>query len=327
MPGPRRLAFLVAVAFSTLVAVAGASCSGDDPSDSSRDDAPAAGDTTTAPPDGPTADDLCDGAVHDTAAVAVASVDLTETSGLAASRRFDGVLWAHNDSGGAAEVFAIGPDGADLGRYPVEGAEAEDWEDMALATGPDGGDVLYLGDIGDNDSARPSITVYRAPGPAAAPDGAGGSLIAHDALTLTYADGPRDAETLLADPVTGDLFVVSKQWDLGPTGVYRVPAEAAPGAPVAMERAADVTLPSLDLVTGGDVSADGSLVALRTYGGVLLWDRAPGQTVPEALAAQPCSAPVVAEAQGEAVAFSPDGRGYVTISEGQNPVINRFALA
>ena len=32
-----------------------------------------------------------------------------------------------------------------------------------------------------------------------------------EALTLTYADGPRDAEALLADPVSGDLFVVSKQ--------------------------------------------------------------------------------------------------------------------
>ncbi len=269
---------------------------------------------------------MCAGAVHDTAAVAVASVDLVETSGLAASRRFDGVLWAHNDSGGEAEVFAVGADGADLGRYLVDGADAQDWEDMALGAGPDGDDVLYLGDIGDNTASRSSITVYRAPEPDAAPDTAGGTITGVEGLTLTYGDGPRDAEALLADPVTGDVFVVSKQWDLGPSGVYRVPVEAAPGASITMERTADVSQPSPDLVTGGDVSADGSLVALRTYGSVLLWDRAPDQTVPEALTAEPCSAPVVAEAQGEAVAFSADGRGYVTISEGQNPVINWFRL-
>jgi hypothetical protein len=233
----------------------------------------------------------------------------------------------HNDSGGAPEVFAIGPDGADLGRYPIEGAEAVDWEDMALGPAPDGtGDLLYLGDIGDNESVRSSVTVYRAAEPSDAPAAPGAPIAGAEALTLAYADGPRDAETLLADPVSGDLFVVSKQWDLGPTGAYRVPADAAPGAPVTMERAATVALPATDLVTGGDVSADGSLVVLRTYGSVLAWDRAPDQTVAEALTAEPCTAPVVAEAQGEAVALAPGGRGYATVSEGQNPPINWFRL-
>ncbi len=309
----------------------GASCSGDDDgSGASGSSADGEGEETssTGLPSGPTAAELCAGAVHDAdGLVAVASVDLTETSGVAASRRLDGVLWGHDDSGGGAEVFAIGPDGADLGRYAIEGAEALDWEDMALGPAPGAtGDVLYLADIGDNESARSSVTVYRAPEPQEAPTGAGGSIAGADTLTLVYPDGPRDAEALLADPVTGDLFVVSKEWSLRPTGAYRIPAGAAPGAPITMERVATVALPGPELVTGGDVSADGSLIALRTYGGVLVWDRAPGQTLPEALTAEPCSAPVVAEAQGEAVAFAPDGRGYVTVSEGQNPPINWFRL-
>jgi hypothetical protein len=282
--------------------------------------------TGGAAPTGPSAADLCAGAAVDPAAVAVAAADLTETSGIGAGRTSAGVLWAHNDSGGAPEVFAVGADGADLGRYALDGAEARDWEDMAVGPGDDGTGVLYLGDIGDNTAVRPSVTVYRAPEPAVAPGGAGGSIVGVEALPLTYADGARDAEALLADPVTGDLFVVSKEWGGGPTGAYRIPAGSAAGEPVTMARAGDVAVTPGELVTGGDVSPDGSLVALRTYGEVLLWDRGPDQTVAEALSGTPCAAPVEAEAQGEAVALDPDGRGYVTVSEGQNPRINRFRL-
>jgi hypothetical protein len=40
--------------------------------------------------------------------------------------------------------------------------------------------------------------------------------------------------------------------------------------------------------TGGDVSADGSLIALRTYETVWLWSRLETQSVAEALLGEPC---------------------------------------
>jgi hypothetical protein len=305
---------------------------------------------STTEPAGPTAAELCGSARPAATTPTVGAADLTETSGIATSLANGGVLWAHNDSGGRPEVFAIGvEDGADRGRWAVAGAEARDWEDMAAGPAPggpgdgpgDGGNerpgVLYLGDIGDNEAQRLGITVYvaaeptvpaGAAGAAGSAGSAGGTITDVQALDLTYADGPRDAETLLADPVSGDLFVVSKQWDGNPTGVYRVPAGAVrdPDAPVVMEREGDVAGLPVQLVTGGDVARDGSLVALRTYLGVLLWDRRPGETVPEALRRPPCGAPAALEPQGEAIAFAADGRGYVTISEGQSPPIHRFAL-
>ena len=83
-----------------------------------------------------------------------------------------------------------------------------------------------------------------------------------EALTLTYADGPRDAETLLADPVSGDLFVVEalvgRPW-ADRTGRGRAGRDDHHG------RVADVGVDGGTLVTGGDVSLDGSVVALRTY--------------------------------------------------------------
>jgi len=288
------------------------------------------GTTTTSEPPTPTAAELCAGVQLQSPPVTVAQPALTETSGVATSRAHDGIVWAHNDSGGAPEVFAIGPDGADRGRWALAGAQAVDWEDMARGPAPGGGgDDLYLADIGDNRFRRTTITVYRAPEPAVGEGATGGTIDGVAALTLAYPDGAHDAEALLADPVSGDLFVVTKAWGGVATGVYRVPAgtePAAGGVPLVMTREGDAAVPAGQLVTGGDVTVDGAVVGLRTYGGVLLWDRTDGQTVPEALAATPCAAPAAAEPQGEALAFDPDGRGYVTVSEGATPPVDRARL-
>ncbi len=319
----------MAIAVAGVVAVAATGCtggSGESRADSSRDDAT----TTQAPPPRPTAAELCAGAAAVEPSPVVAQAAVTEASGLAGSEANPGVVWTHNDSGGAPEVFAVGvDDGADRGRFTLGGASAIDWEDMAWGPGTGGGpDVLYLADIGDNMSLRPSVTVYRAPEPTIDPAAPTGTIAGVDPLTLTYPDGPHDAEALLADPVTGDLFVVTKAWDGAPAGAYRIPADsgAGAGAPAVMARAGDVAVAAGELVTGGDVASDGSVVALRTYTAVLLWDRADGQSVAEALAGTPCSAPAPAEVQGEAIALDPDGRGYVTLGEGLSPPLHRFRL-
>ena len=260
----------------------------------------------------------------------MASTALTEVSGLAASRRHPDLLWTHNDSGGEPEVMAVGRDGSDRGRFPLGGAEAFDWEDMAIGPAPAGGagDVLYLGDIGDNiDQRDDGVVVYRVPEPE---PGAAGSVAAPlggvEALTFTYADGPRNAEALLADPVTGDLYILDKMMGGDPQSSWRVPAGTAPGVATTIERAGPVDVPPGEIVTGGDVSADGSVVAVRTYEAVYLWARGPGQTVAGALASEPCEAPTAFEPQGEAVAVDPDGRGYTTVSEGEHPPIHTARL-
>ena len=276
----------------------------------------------TSAPSAPSAADLCAGGVQADDPPTVAEPDLDEASGVAASRTYPGVLWAHDDSGGAAEVFAVGVDGGDRGRVTLEGAEAVDWEDMARCPAPGGaGDVLYLGDIGDNGADRDHVTIYRVP----EPDPAAGAATGVEALDLTYPDGPRDAESLVADPVTGDLYILDKDLGGGPVTAYRVPAGTGPG-PTEMERAGEVGLPAGEIVTGADVSPDGALVAVRTYTAVYVWDRGPDQTVAQALEAEPCRAPSARERQGEAIAVDPSGRGYTTISEGEHPAINTVRL-
>ena len=94
--------------------------------------------------------------------------ELAEASGIAASRRTPGTLWAINDSGDPV-VYALDAKGAVTGRVRVTGAQVEDWE--AIAAGPcKSGSCLYVGDIGDNNGTRKQITIYRVPEPAVGDD-------------------------------------------------------------------------------------------------------------------------------------------------------------
>jgi hypothetical protein len=202
--------------------------------------------------------------------------------------------------------------------HDVPGAEATDWEDMAA--GPDG--QLYVGDIGDNGLNRQSITVYRFRPPDPAIDGPATDVAA---MRLTYEDGPHNAEALMIDPVDEKLVIVTK--DDGPAGVYVAPLAFADQA--VLERVGEVdpraAIGLLGQVTGGDISPDGSAVLLRTYGGGLLYRRPAGRPVASAFTETACKVPTGVEIQGEAIAFTGDGGGYLTIGEGQDPVISGFA--
>lgn len=266
----------------------------------------------------------------------VANPGLTEISGLVASGRHDGVLWTHNDSGGGPEVFAIGADGTDLGAFVVDGATATDWEDIARGPGPDpSASYLYIGDIGDNAARRDHVTLYRVPEPAERP-ARGGRLRNVETMTLRYPGGPADAEALLVDPLAGDLVIVTKSYG-GLSRVLRAPAASlVDGGSVTMVDDGPVTIPSPEgfslglpgtAVTGADITSDGAIVVLRTYQSVLVFSRATGQTVADALRAEPCFAPRADEAQGEAVAFTGDGTALVTISEGVRQRVHRVAIA
>ncbi len=282
--------------------------------------------------------------------VNIASSDIIEASGIAASRLDDNVLWVHNDSGDTARFFAIDR----LGRHnatftldsPFDGVPAIDWEDMAIGPGPDGNTpYLYLADIGDNAAQRSEIKIYRVPEPQ---DSLGSdtptnsTIVQFDTLTLRYPDHPHDAETLLVDPVTGDLLIVTKELSTGVSTVFRAPASIQPDTPTTLEQAGQIDFKSLPshvtpppgapplvanlgfLPTGGDISPDGSLIAIRTYGNIWVWSRPKDAPVADAFTGSPCEAPSALEQQGEAIAFDRNGAGYVTTSEGASPPLHHF---
>jgi hypothetical protein len=203
--------------------------------------------------------------------------DLSESSGVAASRRHPGVLWSINDSGHPASLFATDTLGRSLGVIAVTGARNVDWE--AVAAGPceaPQGTCLYIADTGDNRERRESVRLYRVPEPAVGP-GAPRATARAAALRVRYPGGPRDVEAVFVDG-GGAVHLVSKGWDRV-VHHYRVPAaawrrgeataEAMDSLPLAVGRAAG------RLVTDAAVSPDGSIVAVRTYAEVFLFRLAP----------------------------------------------------
>lgn len=192
----------------------------------------------------------------------VESDALTEVSGLAASRVYEDMLWVHNDSGDGPFLYCVRTTGASCGVFEVSGADATDWEDIAIGPHPGSGrDHIYIGDIGDNRQERGSVTVYviAEPDPGKSPPRA--TAIVHD---LTYPGGPRDAEALMVDP-NGDIFIVTKT----PGRATLYVAHAPLARRERLERVGQIDLgSSLSGVTGGDISSDGRSAVLATYSGV-----------------------------------------------------------
>lgn len=279
---------------------------------------------------------------------------IREDSGLAASRVNTNVLWTHNDSGDTSRVFAINTNGKLLGTYNLwfdyaagQRVPAHDYEDIAIGPGPSAGkSYVYVADIGDNSSSRSSVQVYRfleptvttglnAPAAGSAPTINVTGVQEFDLRYCDIVNGVKqycsvNAESLMIDPVTGDLFIVAKGAHPGDAAnerrVYWVPARnlQTPGTtPIDAMHVATIVASDRSTIaptpTGADVSADGSMIAIKNYGEVFIWMRAPGQSVIDVLKAQP-QAPIVTGmgAGGEAIAFGPKGGGFYTSTEGLN---------
>ena len=235
---------------------------------------------------------------------------LPEGSGVAASRRVPGRLWALNDSG-QPMLIALDTRGAVTGRTRLKGAAVDDWE--AIAVGPcPAGSCVYVADIGDNDAERKRISVYRVPEPA----GSDETVEVRDVYHATYPDGAHDAEALIVAP-DGTLFIVTKG-DTGPVAMYRFPRELRPGATVTLEpvgkpRAAGKP-GAADRITDGAVSPDASWIVLRTNG-ALLFHRTADLTAGNWREARRIDVREVGEPQGEGVAFG-EGNAMFLVGEG-----------
>ena len=270
---------------------------------------PDAATTTTAPPGRPP---FCGDQWMPRETGTVTDPTLGEISGAAVSRSHPGVLWVHNDSGDDAAVSALRRDGTLLARITFPDLTARDWEDMAIGPGPGGGDYLYLADIGDNTTSRPSVLIHRVgePAPVAGPVAGG------ETLEITYPDGPAEAESLLVDPDTGDMVILGKALS-GMTPVWETPSGAPWGSSVMAELRGRIPLGTFALATGAD--ADATRIVVRTYDEAFLWDRSPGSSLAATLLGPGCRVARISEPQGEAVALAEEG--FYTLSEGVGEAI------
>jgi hypothetical protein len=250
----------------------------------------------------------------------VADPSANELSGLVRSRSQRDLLWTHDDSGAGAVLYGLRADGRVAAKPTVPGAEAIDWEDIATGPAPGGGALLYVGDIGDNAEVRPGIDVYRVPEPTVGE----ASTAPAERLRLRYPDGAHNAETFLVDPLRGDLIVVTKGLTSG--RAYSASARLPAGSQTTLRKGPRIRM---SLVTAGDVSADGRVVALRGYGSVAVWTRRGREALTTTLRRAPCRSPtsLAPEGQGEAIALDRRGTSFLTVAEGSPAVLRRYAAA
>jgi hypothetical protein len=253
-----------------------------------------------------------------------------ESSGIAASRLNAGIFWTHNDSGDGPFLYAFDRQGKHRGVWRVTGANAVDWEDMAIGPGPRRGrSYLYIGDIGDNSKKRDQIIVYRVAEPQLTSKDSSSTVQsprateAADVIRLEYPDGKYDAETLLIHPLTGDLYIITKVRGAA-ARVYKLRAPAPKSAATPLSFVGEFRFPNSfqGFITGGDISPDGRRVIVSDYLGACelilpgkrgtdfdkIWKQSP---LPVDIGGFPG-----VRRQGEAVCYRADGLAILATSEG-----------
>lgn len=249
----------------------------------------------------------------------ISNPKLEEISGLAFGKLNPGVIYIHTDSGGESAVYILDSLGNELGKITLLGVQNRDWEDIAVGPGADGQSYIYVGEIGDNLAVHDEIAVFRFPEPKKIlPE----MKVLPEKITLNFPEGPRDAETLMVDPITADLFILSKRDSVNT--IFRLDAADFGKGNATLEELGKLPFTSS---TGGDISQDGSQILIKNYFAVYLWERKSGESILEALLRSPVKLPYIPEPQGEAIGFQPDGKAYYTISEKRFntfPVLYRY---
>lgn len=200
--------------------------------------------------------------VHDPALAAkdrvvftISAPQITESSALAVSTVKRGLVYTINDSGDGANVYVLDSTNGDLvGTTTLDGVEARDIE--AIATGEDGN--LVVADIGDNKGDHESATLYLIPQP-----GRGNHTVSSKAATVTYANGPRDAESVLYVAQTGRVYVISKQF--GGAKVFRTPRDVFSRSSAVLEPVARAP----GLATDATFLPGGDVAVIRSYFGAV----------------------------------------------------------
>ena len=233
---------------------------------------------------------------------------IDEASGLCESRSMPGNLWVEQDSGNPNELYLLSNQGKYKGKITLNGTKNRDWEDITIGEGPEMGKIyIYLADIGDNNADNHKSHIYRFVEPKNLQE----EVSQIDKITYVYPDGSRDAETILLDPATKDIYIVSKRESK--VRLYQLPF---PQSITETITAKFITELPFTYITSGGISADGREIMLKDYYAVFYWQRKEKESIIEALSRpNDKKLPYIQEPQGEGICFDKDGKGYFTISE------------
>jgi hypothetical protein len=247
---------------------------------------------------------------------------INEASGIVGSYKNENVFWTHNDSGDQNRIYAFNNEGQHLGVYTLQNCSARDWEDIAIGPGPvESQTYLYVGDIGDNSSQYEIKNIFRfiEPNVESNQSPVNETLYNIDIIALQYPDGNRDAETLMLDPLTKDIIIVSKREEF--IHIYNIPFPQNTTGTIlfpdlihTMDFYPDDSS-DLTRIVAGDISRDGTEILIKSYAHIFHFPRYENQSIAQALTNTMTMVEYMMEPQGEAVGWHPDGVGYFTISE------------
>jgi hypothetical protein len=220
---------------------------------------------------------------------------ITESSSLAVSTAHHGLVYTTNDSGDGPYVYVLNRSGQLVGTTTLSGVAPVDIE--ALSAAKDGS--LVVADIGDNNGQRTSVPVYKIPQPTT-----GDHTVIPTKVSLTYTDGPRNAESVVYVPHSGRLIVVSKLLMGG--RIYRTPPHAFSQPTATLSPVADAPMMSTDATLLPGHAA----VVVRTYRDAVIYHY-PGFTFWQDL-------DLPTQQMGESIAWVPGGKAVWVGSEGVN---------
>ncbi|MDR7086017.1 hypothetical protein J2X11_000856 [Aeromicrobium panaciterrae] len=188
---------------------------------------------------------------------------ITESSGLAVSRSYDGIVYTINDSGNDPLIFAIElKTGRTVGVTRVEGGTLSDTEALAI----DSEGTLWVADTGDNLERRKDAALYALP-----EQGPGNHTVVASRYPISYDADSHNVEALLVHPVTGAKLLVSKALLSGT--IYKLPTTLSTDR-TNLAVAQKGTGPSA--VTDATYTSDGKYAVMRTYASMYLFDAAKG---------------------------------------------------
>ena len=250
----------------------------------------------------------------------VNSKKLNEVSGIVASIQNPGYFWVHNDSGDEANLYLINSTGKHIATIKIDDATHHDWEDIAIGTPKKYGvPVLFIGDIGNNFSLRKTTIIYIIKEPKITENK---TLIIEksapllDTLKVRYSDEARDFETLLFDPISEQLFTVSKRKKI--PELFIITKDNTESSSYTFEKTINLPLKNLkrrDNISGGDISKSGKRIAIKSYDYIYIWNRKNNESLIEFIKSPPQVIKPPFEKQSEAICWEMDQLSILTLSE------------
>jgi hypothetical protein len=234
---------------------------------------------------------------------------IDEASGIADSYSNVGFLWVELDSDNPPVLHLLKHDGKHGHTVFLKGIQNRDWEDIALSNGPQTSKkYLYLAETGDNNQVYAHYAIYRFIEPKIEKNDTVSNI---NKIQFKYPDGSHDAEAILVDGASKDIFIITKRDNFSKVYKLSYPSYESEGMHVASHI---MDLPYKG-VTSAAISPAQDEILIKTYSKVYYYKRKSGETIEQTLQHNFRILPYQVEAQGEAICFSNQHDGFFTLSE------------